>query len=102
MKKKMAKISPFMVDPAPIEKAFVPQAGDFEQASLEERESVVEKHKSVSYWRDAGRRFRKNTVSMVALFVFILILLFAFLGPRLIPYFEPEHAFNDFCDGGIC
>ncbi len=86
MKKKMAKISPFMVDPAPIEEAFVPQAGDFEQASLEERESVVEKHKSVSYWRDAGRRFRKNTVSMVALFVFILILLFAFLGPRLIPY----------------
>ena len=86
MKKKMAKISPFMVDPAPIEEAFVPQAGDFEQASLEERESVEEKHKSVSYWRDAGRRFRKNTVSMVALFVFILILLFAFLGPRLIPY----------------
>ena len=84
--KKFAKVSPFVVDPEPIEKAFIPQENDFEPATSEERESVVEKHKSVSYWRDAGRRFRANTVSMVALFVFILILLFAFLGPMLIPY----------------
>ena len=86
MKKNVAKISPFVVDPEPIEQAFLPQEGDFERASAEEKESVVEKHKSVSYWRDAWRRFRANTVSMVALFVFILILLFAFLGPALIPY----------------
>ena len=86
MKKNVAKISPFVVDPEPIEQAFLPQEGDFESASAEEKESVVEKHKSVSYWRDAWRRFRANTVSMVALFVFILILLFAFLGPALIPY----------------
>ena len=86
MKKNVAKISPFVVDPEPIEQAFLPQEGDFEPASAEEKESVVEKHKSVSYWRDAWRRFRANTVSMVALFVFILILLFAFLGPALIPY----------------
>ena len=86
MKETFAKVSPFVVDPKPIEEAFLPQDGDFERASLEERESVVEKHKSVSYWRDAWRRFRANTVSMVALFVFIIILLFAFLGPALIPY----------------
>ena len=86
MTNKFAKISPFMVDPEPIEKAFQLQDGDFEKATMEERESVVEKHKSVSYWRDAWRRFRANTVSMVALFVFVLILLFAFLGPVLIPY----------------
>ena len=86
MKKKLAEISPFVVNPEPIEEAFLPQEGDFEPATLAERESVVEKHKSVSYWRDAWRRFRSNTVSMVALFVFILILLFAFLGPALIPY----------------
>ena len=79
MKKNFAKVSPFVVDPEPIEKAFLPQEGDFEPATAEERESVVEKHKSISYWRDAWRRFRANTVSMVALFVFILILLFAFL-----------------------
>ena len=86
MKKKLAEISPFVVNPEPIEEAFLPLEGDFEPATLAERESVVEKHKSVSYWRDAWRRFRSNTVSMVALFVFILILLFAFLGPALIPY----------------
>ena len=86
MKKKFAEVSPFVVDPEPIEKAFIPQENDFEPATSEERESIVEKHKSVSYWRDAARRFRANTVSMVALFVFILILLFAFLGPALIPY----------------
>ena len=47
---------------------------------------MVEKHKSVSYWRDAWRRFRANTVSMVALGIFALCLLFAFVGPSLIPY----------------
>ena len=86
MKEVFSKVSPFMVNPEPIEKAFELNEEDFEPATLEERESVVEKHKSVSYWRDAWRRFRANTVSMVALFVFLLILLFAFLGPALIPY----------------
>ncbi|MBR0081420.1 MAG: ABC transporter permease [Clostridia bacterium] len=43
-------------------------------------------HKSISYWQDALRRFRANTVSMVALFVFLLCLVFAFIGPMLIPY----------------
>jgi len=86
MKETFAKVSPFVVNPEPIEKAFELNEEDFDRATLAERESVVEKHKSVSYWRDAWRRFRANTVSMVALFVFILILLFAFLGPVLIPY----------------
>ena len=86
MKENFAKVSPFMVDPEPIEASFQLQPEDFVPASMEERESVVEKHKSVSYWRDAWRRFRSNTVSMVALFIFLLILLFAFLGPALIPY----------------
>ena len=61
MKETFAKVSPFMVDPEPIEKSFTLQEGDFDRASLQERESVVEKHKSVSYWRDASRRFRANT-----------------------------------------
>ena len=86
MTEKFAKISPFMVDPEPIEKAFQLQDSDFERATPDEKESIVEKHKSISYWRDAGRRFRANTVSMVALFIFIVILLFAFLGPERIPY----------------
>ena len=47
---------------------------------------MVEKRKSVSYWKDAARRFKANHVSMVALFIFILVLIFAFIGPKLIPY----------------
>lgn len=63
---------------------------DFGGATAEEKESMVEKHKSVSYWKDAARRFRKNHVSMVALAVVLLITLFAFLGPYLIPYSYEE------------
>ncbi len=86
MKYNFAKLSPFQVDPDKIEETFGLTADDFQAATDTEKESVVYKHKSVSYWRDAARRFKANTVSMVALFVFILCLLFAFLGPRLIPY----------------
>ena len=80
---KFAKISPFQVDPDKI-----PQLTeeDFAPAGESEKASMVQMHKSVSYWRDAWRRFRANTVSMVALAVFVLCLLFAFVGPSLIPY----------------
>lgn len=59
---------------------------DFSPASKSEKDSMVTMHKSISYWADAMRRFRRNTVSMVSLFVFLAILLFAFVGPLLIPY----------------
>ena len=80
---KFAKLSPFQVDPDKIPPL---KAEDFTPAADEEKAAMVEKHKSVSYWRDAWRRFRANTVSMVALAVFTLCLLFAFVGPKLIPY----------------
>ena len=80
---KFAKLSPFQVDSDKIPPL---SAEDFAPAAEEEKAAMVEKHKSVSYWRDAWRRFRANTVSMVALAVFTLCLLFAFLGPKLIPY----------------
>ena len=86
MKEPFAKISPFHVDPEKILETFDLKDEDFESASSSEKESMVEMHKSISYWQDALRRFRANTVSMVALFVFLLCLLFAFVGPMLIPY----------------
>ena len=86
MDAKFARISPFQVDPDKIMDIFGLSDGDFAPAAESEKESMVEKHKSVSYWRDAWRRFRANTVSMVALFVFVLCLLFAFVGPLLVPY----------------
>lgn len=59
---------------------------DFKLANEEEKSSVIKRRKTVSYWRDAFRRFRENTVSVVSLFVFFLIVLFTFVGPMLIPY----------------
>ena len=81
-----SKISPFQVDPSSIEEALSLTPDDFTPASETEKESMVERRKSVSYWRDAARRFRANTVSMVALFIFLACLAFAFIGPKLIPY----------------
>ncbi len=81
-----SKISPFHVDPSPITEAFELTAEDFAPANESEKQSMVEKRKSVSYWRDAARRFKENKVSMAALFVFTLCLIFAFVGPLLIPY----------------
>lgn len=64
--------------------------GDFEAASSDEKESMVQMHKSVSYWKDAWRRFKRNHVSMGALGVFILILIFAFIGPGFVDYSYEE------------
>ncbi len=86
MKEPFAKISPFHVDPEPILEEFDLKDEDFDSASSDEKESMVETHKSVGFWADAFRRFKANTVSMVALFIFIAMLVFAFLGPKLIPY----------------
>jgi ABC-type dipeptide/oligopeptide/nickel transport system permease subunit len=63
---------------------------DFSSASADEKESMVQMHKSVSFWQDAWRRFRKNHVSMGALTLFILILLFSFIGPYFIDYSYEE------------
>lgn len=63
---------------------------DFASATSNEKESMVQMHKSVSYWKDAWRRFKRNHVSMGALAVFILILIFAFIGPMFVDYSYEE------------
>lgn len=63
---------------------------DFASATSSEKESMVQMHKSVSYWKDAWRRFKRNHVSMGALAVFILILIFAFIGPMFVDYSYEE------------
>ncbi len=86
MKQAFKEFSPFQVDPDKVWADYNINASDFEPATDSEKESMVEIRKSVSYWRDAARRFKSNTVSMVALAIFILVLIFAFLGPSFIPY----------------
>ncbi len=86
MKQAFKEFSPFQVNPDKVWADYNIDPSDFEPATDSEKESMVEVRKSVSYWRDAARRFKNNTVSMVALGIFIIVLLFAFLGPSLIPY----------------
>ncbi len=59
---------------------------DFEPATQNEREDFIQERASVSYWKDAWRRLKQNTVAMVALGVVIFLILFAFVGPYLVPY----------------
>lgn len=59
---------------------------DFAAASSQEKEDFIQDRQSVSYWKDAWRRLKKNTVAMVALGVIVFLFLFAFVGPFLIPY----------------
>lgn len=61
-------------------------AADFEPASQSEKDDFIQERQSVSYWKDAWRRLKKNIVAMVALGVIIFLFLFAFVGPYLVPY----------------
>lgn len=65
-------------------------AADFAPSSEEEKASFIKPQKSISYWQDAWRRLKKNRVSMVALGVILLLALFAFIGPMLMPYSYEE------------
>lgn len=59
---------------------------DFVSASRQEKDDFIQDRQSVSYWKDAWRRLKKNVVAMVALGVIVFLFLFAFVGPLLIPY----------------
>jgi oligopeptide transport system permease protein len=59
---------------------------DFIPSTPEEKEAFIPLFKSVSYWKDAWRRLKKNYIAMVCFGIIIIIVLFAFLGPVFIPY----------------
>ena len=59
---------------------------DFASASRQKKDDFIQDRQSVSYWKDAWRRLKKNVVAMVALGVIVFLFLFAFVGPLLIPY----------------
>lgn len=61
-------------------------SGAFEPAGQEEKAGFIPDRPPTSYWKDAWRRFKKNVVAMVALTVLVLIVLFAFVGPMVVPY----------------
>lgn len=86
MEKKQFKISFFHVGPEQIASSKDLTDEDFRPAAEDEMQNMVQIHKSVSYWKDALRRFKANKVSVVALFVFALLVVFVFAGPYFIPY----------------
>jgi len=58
----------------------------WEPATPEEREQLVQMHPSTTYWKDAMRRFRKNKVALSCAWIIFGILIFAWVGPLLMPY----------------
>ena len=63
---------------------------DFIPSTQEEKQAFIPQHKSISYWMDAWRRLRKNYVAMVSLALIVFFLVFAYLGPLIVPYSYDE------------
>ncbi len=59
---------------------------DFLPADPSEREQIARMRESVTYWKDAMRRFRQNKVAMVSLILVVIIALAAIFGPLVLPY----------------
>lgn len=82
-KMKRAKFGSMQPD---IENLLELTAEDFAPATDEQKQGNSTTRESTSYWQDAWRRLRQNKVAMVALVVIFLYVLFAFVGPKLVPY----------------
>lgn len=59
---------------------------DFLPADQSEKESLVQMRPSVSFWKDAMRRIRKNRIAMICLFFIVIVLILAFVVPKFYPY----------------
>ncbi|MEA4899761.1 ABC transporter permease [Bacillota bacterium Meth-B3] len=57
-----------------------------EPASTEEKSQLTHMRESVTYWQDAMRRLRANKVAMTSAWILLAVLLFAWVGPMLMPY----------------
>lgn len=61
-------------------------ADDFLPATDTEKSSLVQMRPSVSFWKDAMRRLRKNKVAMVSMVVILVIMVLSFVVPSFYPY----------------
>ena len=66
--------------------SFQLKVDDFIPATDEEKQSLVLMRPSISFFKDALHRLRKNKVAMVCLIVILLIMIFSFVIPGLYPY----------------
>ncbi len=51
-----------------------------------ERVQLATMRPSTTYWQDAGRRLKRNKVAMASIVVILIVFLFAFIGPAVMPY----------------
>jgi oligopeptide transport system permease protein len=66
--------------------SFQLKVDDFLPATDEEKQSLVLMRPSISFWKDALHRLRKNKVAMVSLAVIFVVMIFAFIVPSFYPY----------------
>ncbi|MGN1024359.1 MAG: ABC transporter permease [Lachnospiraceae bacterium] len=55
----------------------------------------TKQQEETSYWKEAWKRLRKNKIAMVSLAVILFLILFAFVGPYLVPYTYDQQVRGD-------
>ena len=86
MEKNTNRNGEFRIDENSISDKSILEHADFDSASTDEKAAMVNDRKSISYWRDALRRFCSNPISMASLAIFLVIVIFSFIGPSFIQY----------------
>ncbi len=66
--------------------SFQLKVDDFLPATDDEKLSLVQMRPSVSFFKDALNRLKKNKVAMVSLTVIVIIMILAFIVPNFYPY----------------
>ena len=55
----------------------------------------TKQQEETSYWKEAWKRLRKNKIAMISLAVIVFLILFAFVGPYLVPYTYDQQVRGD-------
>ncbi len=66
------------------------EPGDYEAVAPDFFADAEINTEEVGFWKASWRRLKENKIAMVALFIIVLIFLFAVVGPHLMPYTYDE------------
>ncbi|MGB8453282.1 MAG: ABC transporter permease [Anaerocolumna sp.] len=66
--------------------SFQLKVDDFLPATDEEKQNLVQMRPSVSFFKDAIKRLKKNKVAMVCFVVIVIVMFLAFIAPSFYPY----------------
>ncbi len=69
-------------------------ADDLQLASAQDKQAVDQMRPSVTYWKDALRRFKRNKLALFMLALLTIIILMAVIGPLVSPYTYKEQSQN--------